>query len=152
MAGQFSLMASGRLFDTYVAALQHDIADVPPSATRVGVVRRPTPWFHGPVDENVPELAPPDSLLEEVKRRHEELQSTGLEDALAHNRALEEADYDERYRSHLESPAAQAAMDDLVDRLVAGEDIALVCYENTDEKRCHRTILRTAIEERLQAE
>ena len=142
-------MARGRLTDTYVAALQHDLADVPEEATRVGVVRRPTPWFHGPVDENVPALAPPDALLDDVKRRHERLVSTGLEDAEAHNQALEDVDYDERYRAHLESPEAQAAMDDLLDRLEAGEDIALVCYENTEKKRCHRTILGAELESRL---
>ena len=35
----------GTLTDTYVAALQHDLADVPADATPVGVVRKPTPWF-----------------------------------------------------------------------------------------------------------
>lgn len=141
---------TGRLLDTYIAALQHDIADIPADATRVGVVRRPTHWFHGPVDENIPALAPPAALLDEVKDTHESLKAEGLDDATAHNRALEGVDYDERYLAHLESPSAQAAMDDLVSRLVDGEDVALVCYENTDEKRCHRTLLAEALEERLE--
>lgn len=138
----------GRLFDTYVAALQHDIAEVPSEATLVGVVRRPTPWFYAAVDENIPDLGPPPNLLDAVKTRHEALEESGLPDAEAHNRALEEVDYRERYLEHLEGPA-EADFESLLSRLKAGEDIALVCYENTDEKRCHRTMLRAAIEDRL---
>lgn len=141
---------AGRLSDTYVAALQHDIADIPAGATRVGVVRRPTHWFHGPVDENIPALAPPAGLLDEVKDTHERLKADGLDDATAHNRALEEVDYDERYLAHLETPEAQAAIHDLVSRIDDGEDVALVCYENTDEKRCHRTLLVNVLEQHLE--
>jgi uncharacterized protein YeaO (DUF488 family) len=142
---------TGRLSDTYVAALQHDIADIPEGATRVGVVRRPTSWFHGPVDENRPALAPPADLLDDVKATHETLEAEGLDDATAHNRAMDAVDYEERYRAHLETPEARAVMDELVDRLANGEDIALVCYENTDEKRCHRTLLASELERRLEA-
>lgn len=144
-----ALIMAGRLDDTYVAALQHDIAAIPEDATRVGVVRRPTPWFHGPVEENLPALAPPAGLLDEVKRRHEQLERTGLSDAEAHNRALKRSDYEERYLAHLETPAARSALDDLTERIEGGEDIVLVCYENTDEKRCHRTLLRERLEDRL---
>lgn len=140
---------AGRLDDTYVAALQHDIADIPEEATRVGVVRRPTPWFHGPVDENRSALAPPPDLLDEVKRRHEQLERAGVPDTEAHNRALAASDYDERYLAHLETPEAQAALEAVTERIEAGEDIVLVCYENTEEKRCHRTLLRERIEARL---
>ena len=140
---------TGRLDDTYVAALQHDIAEIPEGATRVGVVRRATPWFYGPVDENRPALAPPADLLDEVKRRHEQLERAGVPDAEAHNRAMEASDYDERYRAHLETPEAQAALEALLERIEAGEDIVLVCYENTEDKRCHRTLLREWIEARL---
>ncbi len=142
----------GRLDDTYVAALQHDLAEISEDATRVGVVRRPTHWFHGAVDENVPALAPPAELLDEVKRRHEQLERTGLADEAAHNRALASSEYEKRYLAHLETPAAQAALEALTDRLEAGEDLALVCYENTEDKRCHRTLLRERIEARLAAE
>ncbi|WIV68714.1 hypothetical protein [Natrialbaceae archaeon AArc-T1-2] len=33
--------------------------------------------------------------------------------------------------------------------LVDGESLALVCDENTEKKRCHRTILRDVLEDRL---
>lgn len=78
---------SGRLFDTYVAARQHDLVDLPDVTLVVGVVRHPTRWLH---------------------------------------------------REHLdESDDARDALDRLQGLLRDGRDVALVCYENTDEKRCH---------------
>lgn len=134
---------AGRLFDTYVAALQHDLVDLPEGTVRLGVVRRPTPWFSAAVDENCSALGPPDSLLAAVKQRHEALVADGVEDATAHNRALAALDYDDRYVHHLETDeAAREAVESVRDRLTAGTDVALVCYENTAEKRCHRTRLR----------
>lgn len=138
---------SGQVYDTYVAALQHDLADLPDDAVRVGVVRRPTPWFWAQVDENVPELGPPADLLDEFKERYEHLREQGMADAEAHNAAMEDVGYDERYRSYLdESDETRAAIDALRNRLESGEDVVLVCYENTDEKRCHRTLLRSELE------
>lgn len=139
---------SGTVYESYLAALQHDIADVPEDATRVGVVRKPTRWFHGVVDENYPELGPPPELLDAVQDLKADLEAGGVPDAEAHNQAMDETDYDARYADHLDTdPDAQAAVDDLRSRLERGEDVVLVCYENTDEKRCHRTQLQ----ERLQA-
>lgn len=139
-------MSTGRLFDTYAAALQHDLADVPEGTKRLGVVRGQTPWLAAVVDENVPELGPPRPLLDEVKDRQQTLLDRGVDDATAHNRAMDDVEYDRRYRDHIESSdAAQAAMDRIRTELDDGLDIALVCYENTDEKRCHRTILRDLI-------
>ncbi len=140
-------MAKGTLEDTYVAALQHDRADVDPTATLVGVVRRPTSWFHAAVDENVPELGPPAALLEDVHVAEEDLKMQGICEEGAHNAAWHRADFEDRYRRHLEeSPEAAAALAALEERLEAGESLALVCYENTDKKRCHRTILRDVLE------
>jgi hypothetical protein len=130
------------LFDTYVAALQHDLVELPEGTRRVGVVRSPTPWFHGVVDENRPALGPPADFLEEFKRREASFKLDGMCEEGAHNAAWEELDFEARYREHLTTDEAQAAMDDLLDRLHSGEDVSLVCFENTDQKRCHRTILR----------
>ena len=133
---------AGTVTDTYVAALQHGFAEVPEDATRVGVVRRPTRWFWGQVAENVSALAPPAELLDAVKARAAELEDDGLGAAEAHNAAMDAVGYEERYLEHLETaPAARTALAELRARLEAGEDLALVCYENTDEKRCHRTLL-----------
>lgn len=133
---------TGDLLDTYVAALQHDLADLPPETRLVGVVRSPTSWFHGSVDENRPELGPPRELLDEFAEREEGLKLDGLCDEGAHNAAWEELDFERRYRDHLDTDAARTEMDALLARLADGEDVALVCFENTDQKRCHRTILR----------
>jgi hypothetical protein len=64
---------AGTLSDTYVAAIQHDLVDLPEDAYRLGVVRKPTPWFHGAVDDNERALGPPASLLDEMATREDEL-------------------------------------------------------------------------------
>ena len=135
--------APGTLTDTYAAAIQHDLVDLEPETTLVGVVRQPPPWFHAAVDENVRALGPPSSLLEETKAAEEELKMQGLCAEGAHNAAWEQVDYEARYRTHLETDAdAQGALTRLLERLESGESIALVCFENTNKKHCHRTVLR----------
>ena len=49
--------------DTYVTAVQHNLADLPAGATLVGVVRQPTEWFRSTVDENHPALGPPPGAM-----------------------------------------------------------------------------------------
>ncbi len=139
-------MTDRSLRDTYVAALQHDAFDPAPEETLVGVVRRPTPWFHGAVDENEPRVAPPAALLDDAKARQAELEADGVADDDAHNRAWADVDFDRRYREHLASDDdARGAVADLRERLDAGESLVLVCFENTERKRCHRTILRDVL-------
>ncbi|WP_081661367.1 DUF488 family protein, N3 subclade [Halopiger djelfimassiliensis] len=143
----------GTLADTYVAALQHDLADVPDAATLVGVVRKPAPWFHAAVDENRPELGPPADLLESMRDREEDMKLQGLCEEGAHNAAWEQVGFGAAYREHLETaPEARAALEELTARLESGESIALVCFENTAQKRCHRTILRERLADRLAAD
>ncbi|WP_323677304.1 DUF488 domain-containing protein [Halorubellus sp. PRR65] len=135
--------SSDRLEDTYVAALQHDLVDVPSEATLVGVVRRPTGWFRTTVDENYPALGPPENLLDEFKQRHEDFKMQGMCDEGAHNAAWNEVKFEERYRSYLTDGAeAHEAVAELTDRLQDGEQLVFVCFENTDQKRCHRTLLK----------
>ncbi|OIB59355.1 DUF488 domain-containing protein [Natrialba sp. SSL1] len=137
------------LTDTYVAALQHDLADIPPETTLVGVVRSPTSWFHAAVDENVPELGPPAELLDDVRTSEEDLKMRGICDEEAHNAAWDQVGFADAYREHLQTADdAERAIESLADRLAAGESLALVCYENTEKKRCHRTILREVLESR----
>ncbi|MFB6234497.1 MAG: DUF488 family protein [Halopenitus sp.] len=137
----------GQVRDTYVAAIQHDKVDLAGDELLVGVVRRPHSWFHGQVDENRPALAPPEDLLDEFKERASTLEAEGRSDRAAHNEAWDAVDFDARYREYLaESTDAREAMTDLTERLAAGDDVVLVCYENTDEKRCHRTLLREELE------
>ncbi|WP_435335113.1 DUF488 domain-containing protein [Haloarchaeobius sp. TZWWS8] len=142
----------GAVRDTYVAALQHDLFEVRPGETLIGAVRRPTRWFSGAVDENLPALGPPADLLDETKSAEEDLKMQGLCAEGAHNAAWDRTEFESRYRTHLqESDAAREAVDSLVRRLADGEFIVLVCYENTAKKRCHRTILREELSSRLDA-
>lgn len=144
------MTASELLDDTYVAALQHDLVDLSPEATLVGVVRRPTGWFQATVDENHPALGPPEELLEAFKQRHEELREQGLVDKDAHDAAWEEVGFADRYRAHLsEDSEAQRAVAELANRLRDGQQLVLVCFENTDQKRCHRTLLEAHLAEQL---
>ncbi|SEP70015.1 DUF488 family protein, N3 subclade [Natrinema salaciae] len=141
-------MARGTIADTYVAAIQHDLADLPADATRVGVVRRPTPWFHAAVDENQPELGPPVDLLESMRDAAEAMKMQGLCEEGAHNAAWDQVGFGDAYREYLETDDdARAALAALADRLAAGETLALVCFENTATKRCHRTILKAVLAE-----
>jgi hypothetical protein len=130
-----------RLGETYVAALRHGLYEPAPDETLVGVVRRPTRWFHAAVDENVPALSPPAELLDEFRARREDLAMRGLCEEGAHNAAWDEVGCADRYREHLRSDDAREAVADLAARLRAGDRLALVCYENTAKKRCHRTVL-----------
>lgn len=139
----------GRVRETYHAAIQHDLVDLTGEERLVGVVRRPTPWFSGSIDENRPALGPPADLLDEVKARTEDLKMQGLCEEGAHNAAWDEVDFDGRYREHLDASAdARAAIEDLRSAVVDGEDVVLVCFE-AENKRCHRHALKDVLEERL---
>jgi uncharacterized protein YeaO (DUF488 family) len=141
---------TGTVADTYLAALQHGHHEPRDDERLVGVVRRPMYGFADAVDENRPALGPPDALLDDAKAAEERLAAEGASDAAANRRAWEAVDFAERYRDYLSSSEdARRALTDLVGVLRDGTDVALVCYENTDEKRCHRTIVRAALEERL---
>lgn len=136
------------LDDTYVAALQHELVD-PGDAHLMGVVRKPTPWLCGEVDENRRALGPPESLLDGFRRRKDELVEGGVDDAEAHRRVWRESGFEDRYLGYLESSeAASAAVEDIVDLLESGRSVCLVCYENTEEKPCHREALRGFVEDR----
>ncbi|WP_227357236.1 DUF488 family protein, N3 subclade [Haladaptatus salinisoli] len=142
------MITSDLLDDTYVAALQHDLVDIPAKATLVGVVRRPTGWFRSTIDENHPALGPPVDLLDEFKQRHKDFKMQGMCDEGAHNAAWDEVGFEDRYRSHLsEATGAQEAIAELTDRLRDDEQLIFVCFENTDQKRCHRTLLKEHITE-----
>jgi hypothetical protein len=140
---------TGTIEETYHAALQHDLVSLSGDEHLVGVVRRPTGWFRDTVDENHPELGPPEDLLDEFKDRHEDLKIQGMCDEGAHNAAWEELGFEERYQEHIEtSEVASETIDDLVSQIQSGDDIVLVCFED-ENKRCHRHELVSIIEDRL---
>ncbi|MCF2165394.1 DUF488 family protein [Halobacterium salinarum] len=127
---------NGMLRDTYLAALQHDHVEPDSEALVLGVVRKPMHGFSSVVDENRPALAPPTDLLDEVKE---------VADDVGHNEACRELRFEDRYLDHLETPAAQNAMHDLLD-VLQERDVWLVCYENTEQKICHRTTLKDELQ------
>lgn len=142
---------SGEIRETYHAALQHDLVDVPDDARLVGVVRRPMGWFGTELDENRQDLGPPEDLLEETKATAERMESEGLDETPAHNLSWEETEFEERYRAYLdESAAARRELDELAARVEDGETVVLVCYEG-DDKRCHRRILQDVAQDRVAA-
>jgi uncharacterized protein YeaO (DUF488 family) len=102
------------------------------------------------VDENYPTLGPPADLLDEFKQRHEDFKMQGMCDEGAHNAAWDEVEFEDRYRTHLSEAAdAHEAVTELTNRLRADEQLVLVCFENIDQKRCHRTLLKDYLTERL---
>lgn len=142
---------AGTVSETYQAALAHDLVDTG-DATLIGVVRRPTGWFRSSIDENVPELAPPEALLDETKQRAEDLKMAGLCDEEAHNAAWDETDFESRYLDHLANDdEAGQTLEALAARVESGESIVLVCFEGA-KKRCHRHTLRERLESRLDGE
>ncbi|WP_145973516.1 MULTISPECIES: DUF488 family protein [unclassified Natrinema] len=139
-------MARGTLTDTSVRAIRHGLAAGTSAATRIGVLRRPPSRARAVVDETVPELGLPDDLLASMRDAAAE-RLRGLCDEGADNAGWERVGVGEAYRNHLETDAdARPALAALDDRLAAGESFVLVCVENTETKRCHRTILRAALE------
>nr|WP_231736974.1 DUF488 family protein [Halobacterium sp. CBA1126] len=89
-------------------------------------------------------------MLDDAKAREEELEADGVDGAEANRRAWADVEFAARYRDHLDADSdARQAVEDLADRLAGGESLALVCFENTEEKRCHRTILRERLAERV---
>jgi uncharacterized protein YeaO (DUF488 family) len=122
-----------RLHDTYQAALQHDNVVPADTAFVLGVVRRTQYGFGGLVDDNWPVLAPPDALLSEFKAKADEV---------GHNEAWKAINFADQYRAYLKNDDPQQAIQNILDRLQDGQDVWLVCYENTDEKRCHRSLLK----------
>lgn len=138
-----------RVRETYHAAIQHDLVNLTGDEHLAGVVRRPTGWFRSVVDENYPELGPPDDLLEETKAVQEEFTVGGMCDEGAHNAAWEETNFADRYREYVrESAAVDDRVGALVDRVSDGQTVVLVCFEGED-KRCHRHILREELQDRL---
>jgi hypothetical protein len=138
----------GTVGETYAAALQHDLVNID-DATLVGVVRRPTGRFRSLVDENHPVLGPPETLLEEIGNRREDLKRRGLCEEGAHNAAWEEVRFAARYEDHLDATEdAEGRIAELVSRVHGGEDVVLVCFEGENE-RCHRHLLLDRIGARL---
>lgn len=121
--------------------------------TTIAVVRKPSDTGIDAVcDEWCPELGMPEQALSdywELRSAYEDNQYVSNHDAA--NRAFNEAELTERFEEYVRTTdEAQEALDKLVERLDAGENITLVCFES-DGKKCHRHILMQMIEKRREA-
>ena len=122
---------SGAVSETYVAAIQHGLADLDGG-------REP------------PRTRPAVNLLRETKQRAGDLQLQGLCEEGAHNAAWDETNFESRYLDYLaEDEDAQRELDELAGRVADGEHAVLVCFES-DRKRCHRTLLRDRFLNRIE--
>jgi uncharacterized protein YeaO (DUF488 family) len=132
---------TGRLRGTYHAALQHGHDEPADDDLVLAVVDEQMYGIQKYTDEHWPVLAPPTEALHEFKARADEI---------GHNEAVDELGFDTRYRDHVRRDKdVHQAIDAVIDKLESGQDVWLVCYENTDEKFCHRTVLREEIKNRL---
>jgi uncharacterized protein YeaO (DUF488 family) len=103
------------------------------------------------VDENHPELGPPEELRSAMRTLRESFAARGMCEEGAHNAAWEETEFAARYREYLDgAEAAREVLRTLVSRITAGEDLHLVCFEG-ENVRCHRHLLRDHLRERLDA-
>jgi uncharacterized protein YeaO (DUF488 family) len=134
---------TGTLHDTYHAALQNDHVEPADDDLVLGVVREQMYGIQKYIDENWSALAPPTELLHEFK---------DTADEIGHNEAVEAVDFRSRYRGHLTGTAQVMKVNNIIRELEAGRDVWLVCYENTDDKFCHREVLAENIRDRQKRE
>lgn len=130
---------TGTLHDTYHVALQHDHVQPADDDLVLGVVRKPMYGIQTHLDRNCAALAPPADLLDEFKETADEM---------GHNAAVAAVDFRGRYRDYLDGADQVEAIRGVIADLESGRDVWLVCYENTDEKFCHREILVDVIRAR----
>lgn len=143
------MSASSAVRETYHAAIQHEMVDFEGDEHLAGVVRRPTGWFRSTVDENYPELGPPEDLLSETKAVQERFETGGMCSEGAHNAAWEETDFADRYRAYVSgSDEVDETLATLADRIRTGQTVVMVCFEG-EAKRCHRHILVEELQSRL---
>lgn len=120
-----------------------------PGSTTIAVVREPNDTGIVDVcDEWAQSLGmPKDALRDFWELRSQYRENDGV--YRPSDRAYRELELDERYVEYVRhSDEAQTALDDIVDRILSGEDITLVCFEE-DGKCCHRHELLSMIESRL---
>lgn len=135
--------STGSLRDSYHAALQHGQDEPAGEDLVLGVVREQMYGIQNLIDDNWPALAPTRELLDEFKAKADEV---------GHNEAVEAVNFADRYRQRLSKAPQQELVAEIVDELQSGTTVWLICYENTEEKFCHRILLKDAILDELQAD
>jgi len=116
--------------------------------TYIGIVRSDNEDFLSVVDETEKQLAPPNELFHQWWNTKKQLKQDGEQETTAHNEALAQVSYFDRFAQYLNTDDAQEAITRLTERVLSGEDIVLVCY-CTGEQQCHRYPVADRIEARL---
>lgn len=122
------------------------------SPTTIAVVSLPRDTgIDDACDEWMPELGMPERHLTRYwKYRSGFVTNSAVDDAA--KRAYSEARLDHYYEQYVSSSeTAQEAISAIVSRLNDGEDITLVCFEDSNTA-CHRHLLKEIIETRLSSE
>jgi uncharacterized protein (DUF488 family) len=85
-----------------------------------------------------------------LKRRSEYRMNSAIDNPT--NRAYDDLELDDKYTEHVrDSEKAQSAITSLVSRLDDGEEVTLVCYEESHQ-RCHRHLLMEMIDSRSESD
>lgn len=109
------------------------------NTTYAAVTSLPSGSIEEYVDEVWPELGMPESALRKfLAVRSGYSTNSAIDDS--HNQAYEDTNLSAIYYKHLNKERVQLRMQKIVERVVAGENITLVCYEEEGES-CHRHIL-----------
>lgn len=118
--------------------------------THIAVVSEPRGNISDITDEMWPELGMPQwALYKFLEKRSGYRTNSAVEDP--HERAYSEMNLSAIYQKHLkESDEARARLHEAVERATSGENITLVCYEESGES-CHRHMLVDIIRERVQS-
>ena len=115
----------------------------------IGIANSEDGTYADVIDETEQRLAPPDDLFYQWYNTRKSMMQDGMLETNAHNKALEEIDYFERFAKYLNTTRAQEAITAITERVRAGEDIVLVCYCG-GAKQCHRHPVAERIQARLE--
>lgn len=113
--------------------------------TYIAVVSMPRGGIEDIVDEVARDLGMPQRALKEFLATRSGYRSNSAIDD-AHNQAYEDVGLAETYRDHLTSDDVIDTVDEVVERVIDGEDITFVCYEK-DGDSCHRHLLVDVVRE-----
>jgi len=129
-----------RVYTTNHVALRKNEVVPPDSAFIIGVVTKTHNDLGRYVDDNYQTLAPPLALRGELYERAH---------TVGHNQAWEDVDFKPRYEAYLTRSAPQDELEDLITRVIDGQQVWLVGYHDREKKRCHRHLLKSKICEEL---
>jgi len=149
MSGKLDEMA----FDTLKAQKQSPQSSLieysDDTETYIAVVSRPRSGIAGYADEVNQTLGMPSWALQKfLARRSGYRTNSAIDDP--HNQAYVDMNLRSIYQRHLQKDAVTSEVKDLAERVIAGENITLVCYESGGDK-CHRHLLIEKIQERVES-